>query len=132
MTENNEITILVVDDEEGIRDSMEMNFELEGFKVVKASGGRAALEIIKNQKIDFVLSDVRMPDGDGFTLLKEIIKLNLRLPTVLLITGFAEITRDEVIEHGGIDLLQKPPEIEEIIKIINQTVKYGLTLNKVG
>jgi DNA-binding NtrC family response regulator len=122
MIENNEITILIVDDEEGIRDMMEMNFELEGFKVVKASGGRAALEIIKNSKIDFVLSDVRMPEGDGFTLLKEIIKMNLKLPTVLLLTGFAEISRDEVIAEGGIDLLQKPPDIEVIIKMIKQTI----------
>lgn len=64
MMENKEITILVVDDEQGIRVSFEMNFELEGFKVIQASGGRAALEIVKTRKLDFVLSDVRMSEGD--------------------------------------------------------------------
>lgn len=118
---DHKLTILVVDDEEAIRDIMSMHFELEGFIVVKASGGRAALEIIKNQKIDFVLSDVRMPEGDGFSLLKDIKKLFPELPTVLLITGFAEVTREEVIQQGGIDLFQKPPDVEIIIKIIKET-----------
>lgn len=120
--ENDEITVLIVDDEQGIRDIFGLNFEIEGFKIVKASGGKEALEIVKNQRVDFVLSDVQMPAGDGFTLLKEIKKLKLDLPTVLLVTGFAEVTRSEVIAEGGLDLFSKPPDIDEIINIVKQSV----------
>lgn len=121
--ENDEITVLIVDDEQGIRDIFGLNFEIEGFNIVKASGGMEALEIVKNQHIDFVLSDVQMPAGDGFTLLKEIKKLKIDLPMVLLVTGFAEVTRSEVIAEGGLDLFSKPPDIDEIINIIKQSVQ---------
>lgn len=122
--ENEEITVLIVDDEQGIRDILGLNFEIEGFVIVKAAGGKEALEIVKKQRVDFVLSDVQMPEGDGFTLLKEIKKLELNLPTVLLVTGFAEVTRSEVIAAGGIDLLSKPPDIDQIVRIIKSSINH--------
>jgi len=122
MKENHDITILIVDDENSLRKSLVKNFELEGFCVLSASSGHEALEVVKNQKIDFVLSDVRMPEGDGVELLKNIKMFNDRIPIVLLVSGFSEHSKDEVVAMGAIDLLTKPADIDKIIGMIKNTV----------
>ena len=110
--------LLIVDDEEGIRKSLGVEFELEGYNIFTASSGNEAFEIIKNENIHFVISDIRMPDGDGVSLLKKIKDEYKNLPFVLLITGFAEFTREEALEKGAVDLMLKPPSVELLLRHI--------------
>ena len=67
-----EITILIVDDEIDLRDSIAFDYKRKGFNVLVASSGNEAFEIVKKNKVNVVLSDVRMPDGDGIELLYNI------------------------------------------------------------
>lgn len=116
-----DILVLLVDDEAEIRETLTINLELDGFKTLSASCGNEAIELLKNNTIDFVISDVRMPKGDGVSLLREIKKLYPDIPQVVLISGFAEVSADEVKQLGAIDLILKPPNIDQLIELIKKT-----------
>lgn len=107
-------TILVVDDEPDLREILKDEFLLEGAKVFEAENGRKALEIIKSEKINIVVSDIRMPGGDGVTLAREIKKLSGERPILYLITGFADITPDEAYDIGVEGFVTKPFNLEFI------------------
>ena len=66
--------------------------------VVLASGGFEALDIIANNKIDFIISDIMMPKGDGEMLLKKVRESNSNIPIVVMITGFSEISDANLLE----------------------------------
>lgn len=100
--------LLIVDDEIDIRETLKDYYEQDNYHVLIASSGNEALKILENEDIDFVLSDIRMPDGDGIYLLSEIKKNRINSPTVLLMSGFSELKREDAISKGAIDLLSKP------------------------
>ena len=100
--------ILIVDDESGIRDSLKDYFELEGFDVVTAQSGNEALTLISASHFDLVLSDIRMPNGDGRFLLKSIRQLNFSQPVVILMSGYSDLSLEEAFAEGAADLIPKP------------------------
>lgn len=108
--------LLIVDDESGIRDSLKDFFELEGFCVSCSSGGINALEELKNNPFDVVLSDIRMPDGDGRFLLKSIRQIHTSQPLVILMSGFSDVTPEEAYAEGAVALLTKPFNPVEVIE----------------
>lgn len=120
MVKPGDINVLLVDDEENLRESVSINLELDGFKVFTANCGEKAIELLKSTHIDFVISDVRMPHGDGVSLLKYIKEKHPNLPHIVLVSGFAEISPDEVKELGGIDLLSKPFDIDKLVTMIKK------------
>ena len=113
-----EFSVLVVDDEELIANNLAMVISFDGFKTLKAYDGTSALEICKNNKVDFVITDVRMPNGDGISLLEKLKSLDTALPVVLLVTGQAEISREDAIQKGALDLLNKPMDIKKITEFL--------------
>jgi len=112
MRKPEDFTILIVDDEERLRQSLKKHFKLDNYNVLTAGGGYEALDIINEKKIDFVISDIRMPEGDGEMLLKKIRELNPKIPMIVMVTGFAEMSKEEAIKGGALDLLAKPIDID--------------------
>src|SRR5262245_2234326 len=82
--------VLVVDDDPDMRDFLKEELEDEGYAVELASGGRSAVERVKQGGIDLVVSDVRMPDLDGLDLLREL-QASAFQPHVITITAFGSI-----------------------------------------
>jgi DNA-binding NtrC family response regulator len=112
-------TILVVDDEPDLREITSFEFEYKGATVVTASGGHDALDIVKNQKIDLVISDVRMPEGSGGELLLAMKEQNLLKKTpIILMTGFSDLTRESAIKSGALELFYKPVRWKEVIDLV--------------
>lgn len=99
---------LVVDDEPDLREILKDELEFEGATVAEAENGKKALELIKTDKFTAVISDIRMPGGDGVTLAREIKNQNAEDPVVILITGFADISSDEAYELGVEGFITKP------------------------
>ena len=116
-------TILIVDDEIDLRDALEFEFEMMELKVLKASGGIEALEIIKKgPRIDLVLSDIRMPKGDGIELLKAIRKLDPKIPIVAMITGFSNMPDAKLLQFGATKVFHKPIKIEEVCECFEKAL----------
>jgi DNA-binding NtrC family response regulator len=120
MLKASDITVLLVDDEADILESLSINLQLDDFKLLTASSGMEAIEVLKKATIDFIISDVRMPKGDGVFLLNYVKEHYPHVPHILLYSGFAEITANEVKRLGGIDLISKPPNIDELASIIKK------------
>jgi DNA-binding NtrC family response regulator len=115
--------ILVVDDELELRELLAQVLESEGFRVSQAPGGRIALEILKQEKVDLVISDLRMPDGGGVELLKTIKSINSQLPLVIMITGFSDMPESQIIKLGAHAMLLKPFDTDVFSAVVRDAVK---------
>ena len=105
--------IIVVDDEPGMREFLEIMLQKDGYSVVTAGDGRQAEEKINSQVFDLAIIDVQMPTMDGLDLLK---KINEKAPdtTVIMITAFASHeSAIEAMKHGAYDYITKPFKIDE-------------------
>lgn len=109
--------VLIVDDESDLRQALAFDFRRRGCQVFEASSGRTAIEVVRLHRIDVVLSDVRMPNGSGVDLLKEIREIDPDLPIVLLATGFADLTEAEALELGAYALLEKPIDRKRMVAL---------------
>lgn len=112
--------MLVIDDEMLIRKSVSKFLKREQFEVFEAEDGYKALEIAKNNEIDIVVTDVRMPGMSGIDTIKELkqIKSNLKM---IVMTGYAsENTPIEAIRLGVNDYIYKPFELEEFMHCIQR------------
>ena len=108
--------ILVVDDEPDLREVMTFVMSEMGFDVIEASGGNKALKLIQSESVHLVISDVRMPDGNGIDLCKNIRALNLK-PAIILVTGFSDLTPEMLDALGVQALVNKPFSLEDLGKL---------------
>lgn len=122
MNGNLKPTILVVDDEADLTDVIAFHLEHLGLNTVLAHSGPEAYEHVQTKKIDLVISDVRMPKGDGIELLKDIKRIKPDLP-VVLISGFADVNEAEAKRLGAQALLPKPMGISDITRIVQKILK---------
>lgn len=126
--ESSKYTILVVDDEDPIRDLVVGFLERLGHQCVRATDGIDALDKIKENKIDAIVTDIKMPQMDGITLTKEILQQYPGVP-VMVMTGFAEeYTAANAISAGARDFIQKPFSVEEFTIRFNKMIKDSQTV----
>lgn len=107
---NNRETILVIEDEPDIRDLVARLCQLEGYRVLQAEDGETGLRLAKEERVDLVLLDLRLPKIDGWTVLKEL-KSNLELssiPVVIFTASAAVSQRNRALAEGAVDYLVKP------------------------
>jgi CheY-like chemotaxis protein len=100
--------ILIVEDEDGLREALAFDFSRKGYKIFEASGGNSALKILAQNQIDIILSDVNMPDGSGIELLDALKSWPSTPPSVILMTGFADISIAEAYQKGAEIVFPKP------------------------
>jgi two-component system response regulator (stage 0 sporulation protein F) len=114
--------ILIVDDEEGLREGLSKLLESEGYVALSAESGEQALEILQRSHIDLVLTDMRMPGMDGIELLK---KIRERHPNVgvIILTGYGQIeSYIEAMNFGAIEYVSKPFKVNELKFIVNKVL----------
>lgn len=112
------ITILVVDDEELIQELFVDEFTMHGANVLCAGNGQFAFEILKKNKIDVIISDVRMPICDGKTFFQNI-KTHIPSPPKLFIcSGYNDITKKDLDDLNVVAVFPKPFDHENMLKII--------------
>ncbi len=116
--EENPILVLVVDDEPVLRELVAFILIDKGFQVLEAESGDAAFKLICSHDFDVVVSDVRMPNGNGVDLLNRIGALDKRKPMVFLVSGYSEISLEEARKLGARDLLNKPVDYDKLCQAI--------------
>ena len=122
--------ILVVDDEPLIRESLYEIFRIDGYHASMAQTGEEALEIIAKQKIDIVVTDMKLPKMNGLALLEQIKKDHANIE-VILITGYGTIeTAVEAMKKGAYDYITKPINDSEINLIIQKIVEKNTILEE--
>ena len=121
--------VLIVDDELNMRLVLAAMLKKEGYDVVSATDGREALQILKSNKIDVVITDLKMPNLDGMGLLNCITEQYPEVP-VIIITAYGTVsTAVEALKKGALDYITKPFEQDELKNIISKAIKTH-TLNE--
>lgn len=112
--------VLVIDDEDGLRVTLAANLELEGFEVTDAASVAEAVELLKKERFDLALSDVRMPERDGVSGLEDLRRIQPDLP-VVFITGYdAEGLLPTAIGKGAYTVLSKPVSIDRLVGVLRE------------
>jgi two-component system nitrogen regulation response regulator NtrX len=111
-------TILIVDDEKGVRDSLQKLLEFETYRVIQAEDGPSALDLVRDELVDLVLLDVKMPGMDGLEVLSRLHEDHPQLP-VVIISGHGTIqTAVEATRLGAFDFIEKPIDADRILVVI--------------
>jgi two-component system nitrogen regulation response regulator NtrX len=118
-----EPVVLVVDDEEGIRETLSGIFEDEGCVIVTANSGEDALKLLKEQNPDLILLDIWLPGIDGIKTLEEIKALRPDLP-VIMISGHGNIELAvKATRLGAYDFLEKPLSLERVLLVSKRALE---------
>ena len=107
--------ILVVDDEDIIRESLTYILRKENYEVEEASNGKIALEKVKETSFDLVITDIEMPEMKGVELLEEIKKMNLQTNTIVITAYGSMETAIAALRSGASDYILKPIEFDELL-----------------
>ena len=122
MIDLKKITLLIVDDEEALRDCMSYDFRKKGFTVLSAENGANAFELVKANKVDLVISDMKMPGGDGMSLLEQIRTFNPDIPNLIFVTGFSDRTEEECLAKGAKKVISKPFDRKALMSAVMETL----------
>jgi two-component system alkaline phosphatase synthesis response regulator PhoP len=115
--------ILLVEDEESIRDVVRLNLELEGYEVVVAGNGRQAMELFSAQHFDLLLLDVMLPEMDGFTIAEQVRLSNMEVPILMLTAKDQAQDRITGLKKGADDYLTKPFNLEELLLRVHNLLR---------
>lgn len=115
--------ILVVDDERSMREFLEIFLTKEGYQVTLASSGEEADQILRGQKYDLVITDIKMKDVDGIAVLKKAKALSPET-IVIIISAFATAENAvEAMKEGAYDYIPKPFKVKDIKKIVKDALR---------
>lgn len=115
--------LLIVDDEDKIREFIKKYAIFEGYSIKEASNGMEAIDICKNEKFDLIVLDIMMPELDGFSTCKEIKKLYSDIPIIMLSARGEEYDKIHGFELGVDDYVVKPFSPKELMMRINAILK---------
>lgn len=115
--------IIVVDDEQSLRQVLELVFREEGYAVRTAFNGVQALEMLEAEPADVILTDVRMPDMDGIELLRNVRERNPDVGVVLMTAHSSVETARDAFKLGADDFIEKPFDVEELKVIVAKTLE---------
>lgn len=121
--------VLIVDDQNGIRLLLMEVFNSEGYLTSQASNGKIALELVRNERPDLVLLDMKIPGMDGLEILKHI-KLIDPTITVIMMTAYGELDMiNRATELGAVKHFTKPFDIDELRMEVNYQLSGRSKLN---
>ncbi len=115
--------VLLVEDEENIRDVVKLNLELEGYEVVADANGKDALKHFHEQHFDLLILDVMLPEIDGFQICEQVRLTNMEVPIIFLTAKDTSMDRIAGLKKGADDYLTKPFNLEELLLRVGNLIK---------
>lgn len=107
--------VKVIEDDPILARGLQLNFELEGYQVQVCSSLQAALKLYEQQKFDFVILDLGLPDGTGFTYLEHVRKTDAQTPIIILTAQTDEDSVIRGLQSGANDYMKKPYSFKELL-----------------
>jgi two-component system response regulator HydG len=117
-------SVLVIDDESGILDTLRILLKKEGFEVTVAQGGKAGLEAIRTATPDIVLTDVRMPQVTGLDILQAVKEFDSMTPVILMTAQASLQSAIQAVNVGAFYYLQKPFANDELVAILRRACEF--------
>lgn len=121
--------ILLVEDEESLRDALKLNLELEHYEVNAVDTGKKALEAFKQEYFDCIILDIMLPEMDGITVCETIRLQNDKIPILFLSARSTGSDRVLGLKKGGDDYLTKPFNLEELLLRVEKLIEKNKKLD---
>ena len=115
--------ILLVEDEENIRDVVRLNLEMEDYEVIIAKDGKQALKHIAGQHFDLLILDIMLLEIDGYQICEQVRLTNREIPIMFLTAKDAAIDRISGLKRGADDYLTKPFNLEELLLRVRNLIR---------
>lgn len=128
--ENNQYTILIVEDDREIREGVEIYLKNQGYRVCQAANGREGLDVIGKETIHLAIVDIMMPVMDGVTMLMKLRDMGKEFPVIMLSAKSEEVDKVLGLNMGADDYVTKPfTPMEFLARIHSQLRRYTKYLN---
>ncbi len=124
MTQRTTPTVLVIDDEAGILETLRILLKNEGFTPITALGGKAGLDALETSNPDIVLSDIRMPTISGIEILAAVKARDPQLPVVLMTAQASMQSAIQAVNEGAYYYIQKPFRNDELVAILRRAAEH--------
>ena len=121
-------SILIVDDDAGMTETLSDILDDKGYDVASCGDGHQAIEIIKKKKFDLVLMDIKMPGINGVETFKEVHRISPETKVIMMTAYSVEELVKEAMDGGAFDIIYKPLDIKKIVNIIDEVKKGSLVL----
>jgi two-component system, NtrC family, response regulator AtoC len=116
--------IVIVDDEEAVRQILEESLAEEGYQVTAVADGAAALAVMKDSPVQVVMTDLKMPDMDGFKLLEHVTRLDSQVACIVM-TGYGTIEYAvRAMKAGAYDFITKPIRLDAVSMVVRKALEY--------
>ena len=114
-------TILAVDDNHHILEVISMMLEPEGFNVIRKASGHDAMDVLRTQEVDLLMTDLMMPEMNGFELIREAKKVRPAVKIVVISAGVntAKLIYEEDEITGVVGILEKPFDADQLLELVN-------------
>lgn len=122
--------LLIVDDEKAIRDTLKEILEFEKYEVAEAADGVEALSYIKDNIVDLVLCDIKMPKMDGMELLSKVESERISLPFIMISAHGTIDTAVEATKRGAYDFIQKPPDLNRLLLTVKNALDKSILVKE--
>ena len=124
MKQGHDSSILIIDDDTSVLETTAVLLREHGYSVISCENAKDAMAKLRENKVDVVLTDIRMPEVSGIELLEEVRSINMDIP-VILMTAYAEMDiAISAMGKGAIDFIVKPYKSELLVHSIEMAVKH--------
>ena len=114
--------ILIVDDSQFTRLNLSNFLKKNEYEIFEAENGVAGLEAIQKYNPDCILSDLLMPEMDGYGFLESLNKQKIKIPVIIL-TADIQATTKKIIQAGAVAIINKPPKYPDLLNLIESSIK---------
>lgn len=124
MKQGHDSSILIIDDDTSVLETTAVLLREHGYSVISCENAKDAMAKLRENKVDVVLTDIRMPEVSGIELLEEVRSINMDIP-VILMTAYAELDiAISAMGKGAFDFIVKPYKSELLVHSIEMAVKH--------
>lgn len=113
-------SILIVDDAAFARRFIRKYLQVDGYEISEADNGRSALDIVRNQSPDCILTDILMPDLNGFEFLEILKQEGWQIPVIIITADIQDGSRDLCLELGAYGFINKPVKEDEVRQAVRK------------
>jgi CheY-like chemotaxis protein len=113
-------SVLIVDDAAFARRMIRKILQVDGYEILEASNGEEGLNMVRNHTPDCVLTDILMPDVDGFAFLQAMRNEGIQIPTIIISADIQDSSRNRGLELGATCFINKPLKEDEVRQAVRQ------------
>ncbi len=121
--------LLIIDDEVQLLESLGTYLEDVASRIIAVDNGHKALEILKHEKIDCIVCDIKMPGMDGLQVIKHVRDMGVEIPFIFFTAYGSEETMLEAVKYGAFDFVNKP-KLEALVEIVSNGLQAGIKMHE--